>query len=36
MITLQRRNSLEKEKLIKDSNGNVLIDGDTVSVIKDN
>jgi protein PhnA len=28
-------NSLEKEKVIKDSNGNVLIDGDTVSVIKD-
>ncbi|MGA5691948.1 zinc ribbon domain-containing protein YjdM [Cytobacillus pseudoceanisediminis] len=28
-------NSLEDEKLIKDSNGNVLTDGDTVSVIKD-
>ncbi|EWG09551.1 zinc ribbon domain-containing protein YjdM [Cytobacillus firmus] len=28
-------NSLEKEKVFKDSNGNVLIDGDTVSVIKD-
>ncbi|MEH6986495.1 zinc ribbon domain-containing protein YjdM [Cytobacillus firmus] len=28
-------NSLEDEKVIKDSNGNVLSDGDTVSVIKD-
>ncbi|MEK3856398.1 zinc ribbon domain-containing protein YjdM [Cytobacillus sp. FSL H8-0458] len=28
-------NSLEDEKVIKDSNGNVLTDGDTVSVIKD-
>lgn len=28
-------NSFEDEKLIKDSNGNVLTDGDTVSVIKD-
>ncbi|MGN7177076.1 alkylphosphonate utilization protein [Paenibacillus sp. FSL R5-0490] len=28
-------NSLENEKVIKDSNGNVLSDGDTVSVIKD-
>ncbi|MBG9446872.1 zinc ribbon domain-containing protein YjdM [Cytobacillus firmus] len=28
-------NSLEDEKVIKDSNGNVLNDGDTVSVIKD-
>ncbi|MBG9541538.1 alkylphosphonate utilization protein [Cytobacillus firmus] len=28
-------NSLEDEKVIKDFNGNVLNDGDTVSVIKD-
>lgn len=28
-------NSIEDEKVIKDSNGNVLSDGDTVSVIKD-
>ncbi|MDF2040253.1 zinc ribbon domain-containing protein YjdM [Cytobacillus oceanisediminis] len=28
-------NSLEDEKVVKDSNGNVLTDGDTVSVIKD-
>jgi protein PhnA len=28
-------NSFEDETLIKDSNGNVLTDGDTVSVIKD-
>lgn len=28
-------NSFEDEKWIKDSNGNVLTDGDTVSVIKD-
>ncbi|MDM5227544.1 zinc ribbon domain-containing protein YjdM [Cytobacillus sp. NJ13] len=28
-------NSFEDEKVIKDSNGNVLTDGDTVSVIKD-
>ncbi|ADO83348.1 zinc ribbon domain-containing protein YjdM [Ilyobacter polytropus] len=28
-------NSEEGEKIYKDSNGNVLVDGDTVSVIKD-
>ena len=33
--SLEQNNSVEEENVVKDSNGNILKDGDTVTVIKD-
>ncbi len=33
--SLEQNNSAEEENVVKDSNGNILNDGDTVTVIKD-
>ena len=33
--TIEEENDAEEQKVIKDANGNILADGDTVTVIKD-